>query len=357
MPHELTEVITAGQTMFSLLDFDADGAISQEESDRAIGRNYSTEDEMLFVVLLKEHRFGLSKIAKDGPGGVSQRDLRELSDSLRNGTSRVLLPEISISDLYDSNTKAQDKLTDEDRCFTDNDSTKSIDAQKVTQGRTGDCYFLSALNAVAQIAPDTVRKMITIQPDGTYKVVLPGAPNQVYEVAAPSRTEQLYYSTAGTNGYWPLILEKAFSQLMAQGQPHQSSLDAVGIGGNPAVALSALTGRDTETYWTNNTSAAELHQLFSSAATEKLPLVAGCMSASDGFVANHAYAILDYDQSSQLITLRNPYGRGESLLNSDGVNDGIFKVSMQEFCKRFEAIHMVLPQKPEQRLISKPSLG
>ncbi len=47
--------------------------------------------------------------------------------------------------------------------------------------------------------------------DGTYRVKFPGS-DVNYTVSKPTQTEVLQYATAGKNGAWLSVLEKAFAQ-------------------------------------------------------------------------------------------------------------------------------------------------
>ena len=57
-------------------------------------------------------------------------------------------------------------------------------------------------------------------------------------------------------------------------------------------------------------------------------------NASVGMKHNHAYAILGYDPRTTRLKLRDPYGKGDVMnpdgLPRDGVDDGVFEVSLRE---------------------------
>ena len=80
------------------------------------------------------------------------------------------------------------------------------------------------------------------------------------------------------------------------------------------------------------------------AIEQGLPVTAVSRRAEDlagdsGIRGSHAYSVLGYDPETHTIQLRNPWGQGEPADEEgnprDGVNDGVFTMTLEEFEKNF----------------------
>lgn len=57
-----------------------------------------------------------------------------------------------------------------------------------------------------------------------------------------------------------------------------------------------------------------------------------------GLPAGHVYTVLGYDEKTGMVKIRNPWGNTEPNIpgrQSDGVNDGVFELTLAEFEKYF----------------------
>ena len=99
----------------------------------------------------------------------------------------------------------------------------AIDPNDVKQGYLGDCYFLAAIQAIAQSNPSALKKLIKDNKDGTYEVTLYVYKYLVSWNRSPIKitvdtnvphvkgTIQPVYAGKGDNELWVLLLEKAYA--------------------------------------------------------------------------------------------------------------------------------------------------
>ena len=112
------------------------------------------------------------------------------------------------------------------------------------QGPIGDCYFLSGVYSAAKhpTGEQLLSKMITIKPDGSFKVVFPGYPDKPIYLT-PTQIRDL----RGVNGPPGVkILERAYSELRRKTENNRGkeSRKTALEGGFGHDALKALTGEE-----------------------------------------------------------------------------------------------------------------
>lgn len=138
----------------------------------------------------------------------------------------------------------------------------ALHANDVDQNSLGDCYFLAGVAGLANYDQALVEQAIVDHGDGTYTVTLYEdidgnlEPIEVTVDALMPLTEEYdeldvwlesrHTAGAADGELWPRVLEKAYAQLLGEG-------DIVGgyreiIGGYGHVALEALTGRPASTH-------------------------------------------------------------------------------------------------------------
>jgi len=253
-------------------------------------------------------------------------------------------------------------------------AVNGVQATDVEQGALGDCYFMASLAAVANSHPELIQNAITTKPDGSYDV-------QFHEVPGVSELRVLGMAGAGALGYveraaeklglqasatrsvsvdgampqvagyqvygsdpdpsevWPQVMEKAFAKYFG-------SYTAIGVGGDPGTALTALTGAPTDRVKTSAPIDA-LWSAIASASAAGQPAVAttgGKVPDTDaGLVTDHAYTVLGtrVDGGQRYVELRNPWGE-QAPVNSvgDGQDDGIFAMTIEDFAKGFTGVEI-----------------
>ncbi len=217
------------------------------------------------------------------------------------------------------------------------------------QNMVGDCFFVSSMSAVASVAPEVIEKAITQNTDGSYTVRLYEATAQRSWALKQIRVDgDLPLTAAGTPLYtrgrnvkelWPALLEKAFAQL-------RGSYEVLDHGGSPQLALSSLTGTPTDWGLTGDLSTKQIFEFFQRATAAHQPACAtSCADVKPGeqwdrgLVADHAYTVLGatVENGKQYISLRNPWGLFEP--KGNGPNDGVFKMPIDEFKRRFDRVY------------------
>jgi hypothetical protein len=327
---ETLNFATTLEGLFTLLDRDRDGKIEKSELRIAVHNPRLKGDQAAALVAL------LTLMdSKDGEAyedGITKKQLQEL----REGKAPGKLGQNTAAYFVYFKNKLQGQS---DQVFVGNP-----DPRQLEQGQYGTCYFLAALVAKAQQDPEGLKKMIQDNRNGTYTVTFPGHDPIVVE--GPTDSEKLFGASSGGNGMWATLLEKAYAQLRAGGKwdPNSDPMEDV-EGGSLRTGMKAVTGRSTDVD--------ELLFTFESTTREKIKkaLAAGKMVTCSTSISifskevvpdRHVYTVIGYDAASDKVKIRNPWGSGEpndaSGKPKDGVNDGIFEMTITEFDSVFEDI-------------------
>jgi hypothetical protein len=231
-----------------------------------------------------------------------------------------------------------------------------VSSSDVFQGRLGDCYLAAAASAVAQARPELAATLVEAEGNGAFRVRLFRFSSEtgVYEpylvrvdadLPADEDGELRYgrgtvpeWGTLVDSELWFPLLEKAMAVSKSD------SYESLDHGGNPALALSELTGAWSDTYTLRNDPEAKVRAAVEAAATQRLPMVAwtalvSIPSFQVGVSGQHAYAVLGTvtDAKGQLwIELRNPNGSDEPPKN--GPADGVFRLRWSDFVRVFSRV-------------------
>ena len=202
----------------------------------------------------------------------------------------------------------------------------------VAQGFTGNCGFLSALASVAKASPQTINNMFVDNGDGTYTVRFfnNGTPQYV------TVNRMLPAEAAGTNAFagwsgvdssgqydrfarldnptntlWVALAEKAYAQLNESGWTGLDGTNtylAFNAGIYPDKAAAQITGYSAVVHKLSSSST--LTDLIASLGAGKAITITSNTKLADSnqVVADHAYVVADYDASTQMFTLYNPWG-------------------------------------------------
>lgn len=220
----------------------------------------------------------------------------------------------------------------------------------VIQGSIANCYLVAAFSSLAHANPDVIKNAFKENPDGTYTVRFFERRGTRYEAVYVTVDSDLpteagsnrskYAKARDTNEHWVTMLEKAYAQW-------KGGYEAIGNGGNAGTVFEALTGKRPE--WTS-TSYSQADQLFSrltTATSTGRPVTAGTHGKDSGVdytgtgvYAWHAYTVLGTSEESgeKFVQLRNPWGKSEH--GNDGVDDGIFKMKLDDFMKLYNSINI-----------------
>ncbi|MFM8290569.1 MAG: C2 family cysteine protease, partial [Planctomycetia bacterium] len=222
--------------------------------------------------------------------------------------------------------------------------------EDISQGDTGDCYFLSSLgtivsrmgsnggsNVISLASPENPDGMFIANGDGTYTVRFhvkaqtgPRAGTWVPDYVTVN-DEFLVYPNAGTpewlfaNAYgvfsnpsnvlWVAYAEKAFVQFAgALGGSFANDYEAINGAFDANVTMMAITGRDG--YVSSHNLATTSFEQIVSAYDRGVGAVFGTLAtappvdtaADVPLVTNHDYMMVGYDRDARTIRLRNPWG-------------------------------------------------
>jgi hypothetical protein len=249
--------------------------------------------------------------------------------------------------------------------FADKDSPSLIGFK---QGNLGDCYFLATVSAALHADPSAFRRMFQPRPDGSCEVRFYSG--HVLHLPRLTDAEIVLGSSAGSQGLWLNVAEKAFGEVRLQMRKTRPTtrnaldLDIIAHGGYVGDAIEMLCGTKAQSITIRKGKnsdppaphelprlQAQLHQLFSMAIPRKF--LCCCSVASShanakypaGIVTDHAYAILGYDPRTQTVTVRNPWGNHfepkgtPGLANGYSTKNGMFDVPLNEFLHIFEEVN------------------
>lgn len=221
----------------------------------------------------------------------------------------------------------------------------------VVQGAIGDCYLAGALAAVARANPKAIKDAITDNGDGTYSVrfyqknffgkMTPVSIKVDGDVASTYGSAKYAHARDGKE-LWVGLLEKAYAQW-------KGGYEAIGNGGVSGDVMAAIVGKAPGyTLLTKGTQDATFNSIKRWTESGR-PVSAGTYGkdagvdySSSGVYAWHVYTVLGASEENgvKYVQLRNPWGSTEP--GSDGKNDGIFKMKLDDFTKWYRGVHYTM---------------
>lgn len=201
------------------------------------------------------------------------------------------------------------------------EDSHEIAANDVQQGDLDDCFILAPIAALAQSDPTTIKRMISLQKDGSYKVTL----HLRMDANTKERTKTIIhvknefvrtkagkaaYAGMGDRELWVQVLEKAYAQAMG-------SYTQIAQGGDPSEMLEVFTGKEAVRAALKTYKKEELLVIFEIAIKNKKPVVISSKISNDTteyeilldgqrITTNHSYYL--HRVSEKLIFLKNPKG-------------------------------------------------
>lgn len=221
----------------------------------------------------------------------------------------------------------------------------------VMQGAIGDCYFVGALSSVAYSDPKAIENCIKDNGDGTFTV-------RFFKKGASGKMEAQYVRVdsdvpsayaGGTSKYakcrdskelWVSLIEKAYASW-------KGGFEAIGNGGYPTEVMTAITGSSSSYYALKTNKPEAMFDLIKTAVEMNTAVTALTygedkkdMYTGTGVYAWHNYSVLGAieENGQKYVQLRNPWGSSEP--GSDGKNDGIFKMKLEDFSKLYMGLNV-----------------
>ncbi|BAZ26995.1 hypothetical protein NIES4073_79090 [Kalymmatonema gypsitolerans NIES-4073] len=214
-----------------------------------------------------------------------------------------------------------------------------ISYQDVKQGQINDCYFLTGLAATAVRSPGTIESMFIDNGDNTF--TLRFWHNGVADYVTVDRylpTNSLGYlayanqgsdHNSSSNELWVAFAEKAYAQLNESGwiyQDNSNTYTGIGKGGYISDALAQITGKKTSLG--NSLNFSSLVDAFNSG--QLIGFGTKPTGVASNIVSGHAYALIDYNSSTQKFTLFNPWG-----VDTNSSKPGVLQLSWSEIESSF----------------------
>lgn len=319
------------ERLFAKLDANRDGKLDLAELKKALHDPSIKKDDAAALATL----FSLVQMEDGLPDGLTREKLAEIKSGAGGSDLNDWVAILFQNNRTDLGWKSREVFT----------GGQPV-AETVKQGRFGTCYFLAALVAKAKADPDSIKKMIKDNGNGTFTVTFPGA--RAVTVQAPTDAELLVHASAGSNGMWVTIIEKAYGQMRNQDadKPLAEPMDQV-EGGTADDGIGPLTkkGLDEDELWITfeSTTRAKIQKALKN---HKMITCRVKKGGSKEVQDQHAYTVIGYDPKTDMVTIRNPWGQGGNRAEpqnpdgsaKDGQMDGVFQLTISQFDDIFTAI-------------------
>ena len=197
--------------------------------------------------------------------------------------------------------------------------TPDLSCQDIRQGALGNCYFMSAISAVAEVPDRIKRNFLQKDPSekGAYCIALnilgSWTPVIIDDIFAVDEYNRLSFSKAKDDRIWPILLEKAYAKAYG-------AYSHIGAGGSSLNALKDLTSAPCIHLSIDNPEEECKVELQIKEAS-KAGFIMTCSSrgggeskTAQGIIRGHAYTLSGMYRLSnkkELLKLRNPWGEGE----------------------------------------------
>lgn len=250
------------------------------------------------------------------------------------------------------------------------ESPKPTDA---LQGVIGDCYYLSALSALARARPELLREAFRDNGDGTFTARFFRRAEDGSRVAeavtvdgsVPLRATDGHpiYARArelsgGAKELWPLVAEKAYAAW-------KGGYHVMGEGGLVEETLEELTGERTRMLLVGETHPEELWSLLERATRERWPTVVCTQGRHErpgidelGFHPNHIVIFLGVHKwmGRRIVWLRDPFDVPAcgTLVRPDPF--GVYTIGYDEFLAYFAEVEINSPNALGVPLAPHPSV-
>ena len=322
---------------FQRWDVDGDGFLSQSDLLRAEQDPVNHGESAAAIATLLERLYSIEQQSDDERGmensGVTMSDLNALDAMERMRLSRG---DTSVSNEQGQFVQALDRVRDTTRTPF---AHGAPDPDAIRQGMVGSCFFLSALASRARQDPAAVQRMITPLGEGRYQVTFPD--HDPIVVDEPTDAQIARGATAGGDGLWATLLERAYAQLRNGGSVDAQSdvMDHID-GGMLRRGVRDVTGNGANTDMLRFRTLGRVRRTVSQALASGRVVTASTRQHRSRYgmaAGNHVYEVVAFDEAADTVTLRNPWGFGEATAaqHSDTTVDGTFVLTLEEFKESF----------------------
>lgn len=228
-------------------------------------------------------------------------------------------------------------------------SLPSLDS--IQQDDLGDCYFLSVVGAMVHRNPSAVKSMFTKNDDGSTGVKF-GNGREV-KVLHVTDADIAICSTAGNNGLWLTVLVKAFRNVKvdAKHPDDPDRYDRISNGGYSGPVIRKLDGCQSRQIdlkgnrlGVSQTANLLRENLITAFRKHRLVVAGTDKKIVPGIPDEHEYAILAYNDKTEMLHIWNPWGDNFTPKGSDGLQNGYtrrngeFDIPLRDFVKVYSEI-------------------
>lgn len=333
------------RVLASTIDSDDNGFISQEELLQKLQDPSIQGADAALVAALFRYIEDLEELHDDEFGdendGITLQDFQNLAtdETLSNYLNWTYEQGLTRLEQYSDHRDHQGHLLPPQ-------DISEINHLNLEQGANGDCYFLAALDGLAYHRPQEIIDMIQTNEDGTFTVQFG---EESVTIEPPTDAELALYARESSGQPWVAIIEKAYALYRNENRwfDYDNPYDA-SSGGLLSQGINHATGSSTDTDFLDvtfpttmfDTTREKIQEAVDNnkIVTLGIPPGGNDLNLPDG----HAYTVLDYDDETGLVTIRNPWGHGEVEDDEghviDGSDDGVFQLPVEFIHMYFHSI-------------------
>ena len=354
-PDSIKSFAEVVKVYFNEWDNNGDGKLSEDEVISALSnpkiKNESAAAVVAIDKVIRHHKYNLPPLTKDyfisSPLKEASKS-KEHADSADDGskTEKYDFPPAFQPRYHDALNKL--RVTSQE-LFPQ--SLPSFTAAH--QGTLGDCPFVSTVGAVLYRNPADIKAMFKQNKDRSFTVTFGNG--QTVKIAHLTDSDIAMWSSAGTNGLWFTVLEKAYRRIQAQAQKKANVYEGFGSG----LTVEIFTGHDVQKidlkeFTPNSSSLKPLRKKLEKAVSELLLMKTGTAGKGGanskklppGIPHGHTFAVLGYDKKSDLVHVWNPWRNNFTPDGPDGLKNGYatkggqFFVPLKEFVEIFSNLNI-----------------
>ena len=223
----------------------------------------------------------------------------------------------------------------------------------VHQGQLGDCPFVSTVGALVYRNPSAIKAMFA--ENGKDSTIVNFGNGQKLNIHNLTDVDIALWSSAGTNGLWLTVLEKAYRrELVSTEHPDPKLRPSIYDKFGPStLTIEILDGFKTEKVplkkiKAGNEGLSSLRLKIIAALTERQIVKTGTSKnvKTRGITPDHAYAVLGFSKDTDSVQVWNPHGQefhptgDEGLENGYTTKRGLFSVPLKEFVQIFDDVNI-----------------
>ena len=223
----------------------------------------------------------------------------------------------------------------------------------VHQGQLGDCPFVSTVGALVYRNPSAVKAMFS--ENGKGSTIVNFGDGQKLNIHNLTDVDIAMWSSAGKNGLWLTVLEKAYRRELVETKYPDPKLRP-GIYdkfGPSSLNIEILDGFKTEKvslkkFKAGNAGLESIRSKMIAALNAKQIVKANTSTnvKTSGITPDHAYAVMGFSKDTDLVQVWNPHGQefhptgDEGLENGYTTKHGLFFVPLKEFVQIFDDVNI-----------------